>query len=339
MKPCSYQQNLPDKRVQCLLCPFGCRLAVSEIGICHARQNQNGHLVALNDNLVLALALDPIEKKPLYHYYPGSKILSIGTFGCNLRCKCCQNHELVAAYPTLTPESSEISMSSETLIKGLIDATLREKAIGIAFTYNEPVIWFDTVLPIAKAFKAANLKTVMVTNGFINQAPLLELLPVIDAFNVDLKASDDNFYHKWCGGQMIPVIETLKTIYGRAHLEVTTLLIEGINTSDDSCHQLGRLISGIGADIPLHLSRYFPAHLMTLPPTPSETLLRAQGILKQYLNHVYIGNVAHANIDTHCETCGELLIQRTLTPITCYLENDRCPRCQSGLVPYSGERQ
>lgn len=333
MKHCSYQVVLSDHHVQCLLCPFCCKLGPSEIGICHARQNYEGHLVDLNRDSILALALDPIEKKPLFHFFPGTKILSIGTFGCNLRCQWCQNHSLVASPPTVP------SKNSESLIKHLVETTRDESAIGIAFTYNEPIIWFDTVLEIAKAFRGANLKTVMVTNGYINPKPLQELLTVIDGFNVDLKGHDEAFYHKWCGGSLQPVIETLKTIQGKAHLEVTTLLIEGLNTQDEHCHQLGKLLSDISPNIPLHLTRYFPAHLMTLAPTSYKTMVRAQGILKEYLNHVYIGNVSQANIDTHCLSCGELLIQRTLTPISCSLEGGKCPKCHSPLLPFVDNRQ
>jgi pyruvate formate lyase activating enzyme len=285
MKEAYYYETLDDNKVKCMLCPHYCQIPDQGFGRCQVRKNVAGVLYALNYGRVTGLALDPIEKKPLRHYHPGSHILSIGSYGCNFHCDFCQNWHLATANPFV--EKREIDEMLD-----LVERT--EDNIGLAYTYNEPIVFYEYMLDMAKAIKAKGYKNVMVTNGYINPEPLKELLSYVDAFNIDLKAFNDGFYEDICGGKRQAVMDVIELVAGQAHLEVTLLLIEGKNTDEKELEGLFQWLGNFNREIPLHISRYFPAHQRHDPPTPMESMLKAKTIAKKYLKYVYLGNVPEA---------------------------------------------
>jgi len=276
----------PQKQaVQCLLCPHVCVVPLNETGLCRVRHNKDGELVVSNYGRVTAAALDPIEKKPLKRYMPGQTVFSLGTFGCNLACGFCQNWKIAH-----TEVPSSYYMSPQEAVEKAREY-LRYGNIGIAYTYSEPLMWFEYVLDTAKLAREAGLKNILVTNGYINPKPLKELLPYIDAVNLDIKAFTDEFYHEVCRGKLNPVLSSARLLAANCHLEVTTLLVTGLNDSDEEVGRLAEWIASIDKNIPLHLTRYFPNYKMTLPPTPVETMKRAKEAAGQYLTDVFLGNV------------------------------------------------
>lgn len=289
--------------LRCNLCPHRCVIRQGKTGICRTRVNQNGKLVAANYGCCTAAALDPIEKKPLYHFYPGTEILSLGSWGCNFNCSFCQNWRIAQA----APESTLIS-SEQAVRQG---ATVGENNIGIAYTYSEPGVWFEFVRDTSILARRAGLKNVLVTNGFINSQPLSELLENIDAMNIDVKAFTEDFYHTLCSGSLRQVKQTVEHAVSCCHVEVTTLLIPGFNDSETEIRSLARWLSTLSPNIVLHLSRYFPHYRLDLPPTPLATLQKAWQTAREHLRYVYIGNVENAHINTECPECGALVIDRS----------------------------
>ena len=297
-----------EGRIRCELCPHKCLLENGQTGVCRVRRNENGALFSTNYGKVCSLHLDPIEKKPLYHFHPGRNILSVGTVGCNLHCRFCQNYEIsqttVKDYPYLKDYSPSTIVSL---------ATGEENNIGIAYTYNEPTVWYEFMYDIADPACHAGLRNVMVTNGFINREPLEQLLKVIHAFSVDLKAFTDYFYKHLTSSGLKPVLETLKTIRrsGR-HLEITNLLIPDENDKEADFRSMMEWIRGeLGNDTVLHISRFFPTYKLVHNATPERLLLKFYDIAKEYLQFVYLGNIrADRGRDTHCASCGHPGISR-----------------------------
>ena len=283
MKEALFYKKISETEVQCFLCPHLCRIKEDKVGFCGVRIHKAGRLYGLNYGRVATVALDPIEKKPLYHFHPGEFILSAGTIGCNLSCLFCQNWSI----------SKEVQTPTQPMTSGaLIDRAKELGSFGIAYTYNEPFIWYEFVRQTAEVAKEAGLKNVLVTNGYVSLEPLRELLPFIDAANIDLKSIRDEFYRKVCSGTVAPVLETIKTMCAVCHVELTNLLIPTENDSDEELTALVDWVyNNVGRDVPLHFSRYFPCYKMTLPPTPVSTLKRAQRIAAKKLKHVYLGNV------------------------------------------------
>ena len=271
----------------CDLCFHNCRLEEGQTGFCRARRNINGVITSINAHWITSLALDPIEKKPLYHFYPGSKILSIGSFGCNLACPFCQNHSIA----TMSSQNKYAKyMSSEEIVNLAVDF-IPQSNIGLAFTYNEPLIGFEFVLETSKRAKQFKLKTVLVTNGTISEKYLMEILPYIDAMNIDLKGFAQEFYAK-LNGNLEQVKHTIELSHSRTHVELTTLIIPGENDSEEDMEKEARWIASVNPEIPLHLSLFFPNHLwMDKEITPLDTLIKLERIAKQYLKHVHLGNV------------------------------------------------
>lgn len=290
--------------VRCGLCPHGCRIADGRRGVCGVRENRGGTLFALTYGRIASAHLDPVEKKPLYHFHPGRQILSIGSVGCNFRCGFCQNHPLVAGDPQADAEPVSID--------ALVEAARRDRSVGIAYTYNEPFIQAEFLLDAGKAVRAAGLTNVLVTNGFVNPEPLAELLPFIDALNIDLKSADPAFYRSVCGGALEPVVATIRAcIDAGAHVELTNLLVTGRNDSDDAIRAVVDIVASIDPGIPFHLSRYFPCHLFTEPPTPVERLVTARRLASERLRHVYVGNVdIPGATDTVCPECAATVVVR-----------------------------
>ncbi len=270
----------------CNICPHGCSLEEDQIGFCGARSNINGKVVSLNYGLLTGIALDPIEKKPLYRFFPGSKILSVGSYGCNFRCSFCQNHEISMAKinDVLTNY-----VSPEELVK-IAKELVPEGNIGIAFTYNEPLIGYEYVLECAKLAKMEGLKNVLVTNGFISEEPFLALLPYIDALNIDLKAFNDKFYQN-ISGNLEKVKHSIELAAKNNHVEVTTLIVPGENDSEEEIRELSRWIASINPDIPLHLTRFFPRYNMTdKDATKVSKVYELAKIARKSLRYVYEGN-------------------------------------------------
>ena len=283
MKKAFFFETLADKKVRCLLCPHRCLIPEGKIGLCGVRENQKGQLYSLIYEQITSFALDPIEKKPLYHFYQGEHIFSLGTKGCNLACLFCQNFSI-----SQNPNTRLEHISSKEVIK----QAQHYKSFGIAYTYNEPVIWYEFVLETATLARDNGLKNVLVTNGYINPEPLDELLPYIDAMNIDLKSIENEFYQKFCRGSLEPVLSTIKRANKECHIELTNLLIPSLNDKDDNIVKLVDWIyDNLGAEVPLHFSRYFPCYKMDLSFTPIETLKKAEGIAKKKLKYVYLGNI------------------------------------------------
>lgn len=313
-----------DSKVQCLLCPMNCLLKEGRVGICRVRQNLEGVLYSTIYEEVAAVQMDPIEKKPLYHFYPGSQILSVGTRGCSFSCKFCQNWSLVEAK----------THGQRVSAKELVQAASQQGSIGIAYTYNEPIIWYEFVYDSALLAREHGLKNVLVTNGFINPEPLEEIIPLIDAMNIDLKAMKESFYKELCKGKLAPVKETIKRAAGRCLIEVTNLIIPGFNDRGEDIEELVDFVASISPDIPLHFSRFFPCHELQAPPTPQETLLKAYELARRKLRYVYLGNLnAEAGGDTFCPECNSLVISRRgYSTRLVGLAGKRCTECNAEIA-------
>lgn len=296
-----------DKTLQCRLCPHNCILKEGKSGICRVRIHKEGKLITTVNGYVSAINFDPIEKKPLYHFYPGSTILSLGSYGCNLRCIFCQNCEI--SQTAADPELARYYYSPEQIIE---IALKKPGNIGIAFTYNEPIIWYEYMFDIAIMAKTAGLKTVMVTNGYINKEPLQALLPYIDAFSVDLKAFSEEFYAKVTSSKLEPVKETLQQIrHIGKHLELVNLVIPNLNDDEACFSDMTEWIAAeLGRETVLHISRYFPHYKSNTAATPITTIEKLQRIANKALSYVYTGNMFNESNDTHCLKCNTILIKR-----------------------------
>jgi len=286
-----------DNRViQCLLCPHNCIIDKGEAGRCGVRSNINGTLYADSYGKVSSIALDPIEKKPLKMYQSGKKILSIGSFGCNLNCPFCQNYGISLDYRDRIENGRKMTpVELVTLVKeiGMKEDVhnVHSENIGVAYTYNEPLVGFEFVLECAKQIYTKGMKNVLITNGFINSEPLKMLLPYIDAMNIDLKSFSEEFYRS-IGGDLGAVKKTIELAANKAHVEITTLIIPNENDSENEINELAAWIASLNPDIPLHLSRFFPTYeYHDRIATPIDTVYRLGEVAKQHLNHVFLGNL------------------------------------------------
>lgn len=283
MKEALYYEKLSSHKVRCHLCPYNCVIADGSRGACGVRINKAGVLYSEVYGKTTSIALDPIEKKPLYHYHTGELILSLGTKGCNLHCEFCQNWHI-----SQDPNAPTEDISCEEIVERAKEL----KSFGIAYTYNEPFVWYEFVLDTAKLAKVNNLENVLVTNGFVNMEPLEEMLPFIDAMNIDLKSLDEDFYTKVCKGKLKPILDVIVRCHKSCHIELTNLIIPTLNDSEASIRKMVDWIySNLGSEVPLHFSRYFPCYKMDLPPTPIGTLEMAEAIARERLKYVYLGNV------------------------------------------------
>lgn len=330
MREADWWEPLGDGTVRCRLCPWFCTLKPGANGRCRARGNRDGRLMALTYGRCSAQALDPIEKKPLYHFYPGAAILSLGSNGCNFSCSFCQNWEISQGE---TPLIELAPAEAADLAAG--ERARRAGCIGIAYTYSEPLVWAEYVLDTAKEVRARGQVNVVVTNGYINPEPLAELLPYIDALNIDVKAFSEQYYREVCGGRLEPVKETVRAAHtAGCHVEVTTLIVPGLNDGPAEIAALVDWLAAISPDIPLHFSRYYPNYRLALPPTPAATLARAREQALAKLRYVYIGNVYVAGAgDTHCPTCGAVVIRRAGMGVAGHsLRGHACARCGSEIA-------
>jgi pyruvate formate lyase activating enzyme len=331
LKEALYYKIIEGKTLQCELCPRRCLLADGQKGFCRARKNIGGKLYALTYGEPVALHVDPIEKKPLAHVYPGSKSFSIATAGCNLRCKFCQNWEISQldaekVKTKFVPPEEIVRMAKKTGCR------------TIAFTYTEPVIFYEYMLDIAKIAVQENVDCVMHSAGYVNEKPLRQIAKYIKAANIDLKGFSDKYYESFCEGDLETVLKTLKILKEEGvWIEITTLLVPEANDTVEELTKLCRWIhDNLGPDTPIHFSRFFPMYRLTdLSPTPLSSLKRAEEIAKKSgLNFVYIGNVPqHIGEDTFCPNCNKLLIKRIgYTILENKIENGRCPFCNTPIA-------
>lgn len=333
--PARWWHTADDGRVICDLCPRSCRLGEGQRGFCYVRQREHDRLVLTTYGRSSGFCIDPIEKKPLAHFHPGSSVLSFGTAGCNLGCRFCQNWETSKARDSdsLTSEASpdEVAVRAKEL-----------DCQSVAFTYNEPTIFAEYAMDVADACHALGIKTVAVTSGYISEAPRRDFYAKIDAANVDLKAFSDGFYQRLCFGHLRPVLDTLEYIARetKVWLEVTNLLIPGQNDSEAEVAKLCEwMVDHLGRDVPLHFSAFHPAfQMLDVPPTPKETLRRArQQAMAAGLRYVYGGNVHDIEGDTtYCPGCAAPLVVRDWYCILEYKLNSsgRCPTCQAQVAGF-----
>jgi pyruvate formate lyase activating enzyme len=308
MKTSLWYKGLEEDKVQCVLCPHNCIIASGKRGKCRVRLNDKGTLVTETYGKLSSLRYDPIEKKPLYHYYPGKSVLSAGTVGCNMRCRFCQNSEISQCG---TEEIGNFIHAEPWQI--VAKARQNSDNIGIAYTYNEPIVGFEFMQETAALARDKGLANIMVTNGFVNHDPLVQLLEVIDAFSVDLKAFTESFYREVTASSLEPVKRSLLEIRkARRHLEIVNLVIPGLNDDDASFDEMINWIAGeLGPETILHLSRYFPMYKMDIPATPASTLRKLYDRASEKLQYVYIGNFSGLGSDTFCPECKNLLISRS----------------------------
>lgn len=328
-----YYTPKEDSNVTCELCPHNCHIKPDKSGVCGVRKNINGTLEVVSSGMIASSGLDPIEKKPLYHFFPGSKIFSVGGYGCNLKCAFCQNHD-ISQYVPERSNGWKLIQPNDLVLK----AKVLPENIGIAYTYNEPTVFFEFMVQTAELAKQENLKNVMISNGFINLKPLDELLELIDAFNIDLKSFSDSFYHELTGGRINPVLNTLSRIKDSGkHLEIAFLVIPTKNDDPkDADAMFSWIANNLGNDTVLHINKYYPAYKMQIPPTSTAKLTELYEMAKGKLKHVYIGNLHSEEIgcNTTCPSCHATVIKRSgyHTAITALDSQGFCKICGYGPI-------
>ena len=322
-----YQNPLSDDITQCTICPRNCKLKKGQHGFCHVRENYEGNIVLNTYGYNTGLAVDPIEKKPLYHFYPGTKVLSFGTLGCNMGCMFCQNWHI-----------SKSKQNSKTLMpnspKEIVEMAKKYGCKSVAFTYNDPVIFFEYAIDTAKICHENGIKTVAVTAGYINPEPRKEFFQYIDAVNIDLKGFSEKFYTKNCLAHLDPILDTIKYVKNetQTHLELTTLLIEGENDDDETLQEeITWIMENLGDQTPLHFSAFFPAYkFLNTPPTSKETLFKAYNLARKMgLKYVYLGNILNIETATTiCPRCKMAVIKRDGYNVSeINLIEDKCKFC------------
>jgi pyruvate formate lyase activating enzyme len=337
MREALLYEQIGHQMVHCHLCPHECVIPENRTGYCGVRKNVGGRLFALTYGRVASAAVDPIEKKPLYHFYPGSPILSVGTFGCNMRCKHCQNWEI--SHHAADESGSGLR---EIAPEALVALAEKHGCPAIAWTYNEPSIWFEYILEAAAAARKAGLLTVMVTAGMINPPGLRALLKHTDAYRLDIKGFTDQFYERLTGSPVLRhVLENgIIAFKEGVHVEVVTNVIPNWNDTDEQFHGLARwIVENLSPSTPWHVTAYHPDNKVTEPPTPVATLERARGIgLAEGLEHVYVGNVpGHDAQNTVCRGCGRVLVDRTGFDIgENHIFGGKCAFCGRGVGSYRG---
>jgi pyruvate formate lyase activating enzyme len=319
-----------DGQVQCYLCAHRCKIKKGKRGICGVRENCGGTLYSLVYGQLIAENVDPIEKKPLFHVYPSSKSFSIATAGCNFRCEFCQNYDI----SQMPRDAGEIQgrYTDPTVV---VERAVRSGSQTVAYTYTEPTIYFEYAYDISNLARGKGVRNVFVTNGFMTGETLEMIAPSLDAANVDLKAFTEDFYRRWCGARLEPVLETIRKMRAlNIWVEVTTLLIPTLNDSEGEIRKIAEFIAGVGTEIPWHVSRFYPRYMRTdLPPTEIEVIHKAARIGKEAgLKYVYCGNVpGDEGEKTFCAACGELLIGRVGYSVVSKLRGSSCPRCKTVL--------
>ena len=332
VREAAFYKKLPGGSVECVLCPRHCKVSDQETGWCGVRSNNQGTYRTHVFGRVVSLANDPIEKKPLFHYHPGSEALSLATVGCNFECQFCQNWEISQFRPEQVP-----ARWGYVPPERLVELAKQKGVAAIALTYSEPVVFFEYSLAVAKAGKAAGVPAVMITNGYIESDPMDQLLAVLGAVKVDFKAFSEDFYAKVCRGALAPVQKTLKRVREKGvWLEMVHLTIPTLNDQVDQHKALcDWVLANVGPDVPLHFTRFQPTYkLKNLPPTPPSTLERAYQIAKKAgLHYPYVGNLpGHEGENTYCHHCGTLVIQRIgFTVVENKLNKGKCYSCGKSI--------
>jgi pyruvate formate lyase activating enzyme len=332
MKEALFYKPDKDKKVKCLLCPHECLIPEKAKGFCGVRQNEGGKLYTLVYGRVIAASLDPIEKKPLYHFYPGAKAYSIATIGCNFSCLHCQNADISQIQNRI-----DVLEADKIEPEDIIEAAQRRKAEIIAYTYTEPTIFYELAYDTAELAQSKGLKNVFVTNGYINKKPMEKIIPFLDAANVDLKFFNDDLYRKICSGSLEPVLKTIELLkQHKKWVEVTTLIIAGYNDDKEQLRQIAKFISSIDQEMPWHVTAFFPANKLTdVDLTAKRTLLKAREIgLSCGLKNVYCGNVFSDDAEnTYCPSCKKAVIERRGYEIlNLKLENGKCGFCKEPIA-------
>lgn len=321
-----YYKKLDGGGIECFLCPRHCRITDLERGYCGVRENRDDKYYTLVYGLPCAVNVDPIEKKPLYHFHPGTTAFSLATAGCNCNCKFCQNWDISQSRPEQTD-------NLDLPPKNIVDICLQRQIPTIAYTYSEPIIFYEYMYDIAKLGHEKGIKSVMITGGYIESKPLADLMPHLDAIKVDLKAIREDYYRDIVSGELKPVLDRLVQIKKNGTwLEIVYLVVPTHNDTDGEFRDLARWVkTNLGVDTPVHFSRFYPQYLMkNLPPTPEATLQRAYDISRaEGLHYVYLGNIrSHPAESTYCPACGEIVIERHGYRISQYnLINNRCKKC------------
>ncbi len=330
MKEAMLYEKLENQQVLCNLCHHRCRIKPGRRGICAVRENREGVLYSLVYRKVIARSIDPIEKKPLFHFLPGSLSYSIATVGCNFRCQHCQNADIAQMPHDLKQILGEDVPPAE-IVREAVETGCR----SIAYTYTEPTIFFEYALDAARMAHERGLKNVFVSNGYMTKEAIDRMAPCLDAINVDLKGGE-TFYRKICGAHLQPVVDTIRKMHALGiWVEVTTLVIPGLNDREDELKTLAGTIASIDVSIPWHLSAFHPAyHLSDKPRTPLETILKARRIgLESGLRYVFTGNLpGEEGEHTFCDRCGRTLLERLGYRVTKNrIENGRCPYCEADV--------
>ncbi len=329
MKEAVLYKKLKGKQVACLLCAQHCIIEPGDRGLCGIRENVDGTLISLLYGRVIAQHVDPIEKKPLFHFLPGSKSYSIATAGCNFRCIFCQNSDISQG-----PRERGLIVGREVDPEAIVEDAKATGCQSISYTYTEPTIFFEYALDTARIAQADNIKNVFVSNGYMTEKALETVAPYLDAANVDLKAFTNRFYEEQCGARLSPVLKTLRGMKERGiWLEVTTLLIPGLNDDPGEVKEMAEFLVSLGPEIPWHLSRFYPRYKMVdRAPTSLETIQKARQIgLEAGLKYVYTGNIpGDEGESTFCRRCGELVIGRIgFSIVKNALREGRCPKCET----------
>ncbi len=321
-------EKLDDKKIHCFLCSHHCKIAPDKFGICSVRQNIDGKLCTHVYGKVIASHIDPIEKKPLYHFLPGSSSYSIATAGCNLKCDFCQNWQI-----------SQVSKGDDSTAAGheftpeqIVEEAKKNGCRSISYTYTEPTIFFEYAYDTARLAKENGIYNNFVTNGYMTKEALEKINPYLDACNVDLKSFSDEFYKKMCKGRLKPVLDSIKTMKKMGiWIEITTLIVPGQNDSDKELKGIAEFIVSLGPEVPWHISRFHPDYKhLNSSPTSIETLRKAKEIGERAgLRYIYLGNAIEGN-NTYCYNCNNLLIERAIFNVVSYnIKDNRCPKCST----------
>lgn len=332
MKEAMLYEKIGDKKVQCNLCAHRCKINEGKKGICLVRENRDGTLYTLVYGRTISQHVDPIEKKPLFNFYPGTTAYSIATVGCNFKCQFCQNWEI-----SQMVRDEHLIMGNEASPESIVENAKKYGSKSIAYTYTEPTIFFEYAYDTAKLAHEVDIKNVFVTNGYMTEEAIKKIEPYLDAANVDLKSFSDDFYRKLCGAKLQPVLDALKLMKKLGiWVEVTTLIIPTLNDSSEELREIAKfIVNELGEGTPWHISRFYPAYnLRDKPPTPIETIHKAREIgLNEGLKYVYEGNVlGSTGENTYCPNCKNLIIERLGYQIINKATKDgKCPYCESRI--------
>lgn len=322
-KECIFYKKLKNEEVKCLACNHYCIIKNNNFGICKVRKNTNGKLYLMVYGKVVSQNIDPIEKKPLYHFLPGTMAYSVGTIGCNFKCRFCQNYEI--------SQESNTEIGINMTPKEIVNNAKIENCKSIAYTYNEPTVAIEYWLDTMKIAKKNGIKNVLVTNGYISKEALKKISPYVDAMNIDLKSYSEKFYKETCKAKLEPVLETIKLAHKlKIWIEITTLIIPKKNDSKKEIENIAKFIKSVDENIPFHLSRYFPNYLMKELPTPLLTMKNSYNICKNYLKNVYLGNIGQAT-DTVCTNCKKTIIKRIGYSTIISMNKNECIYCKEKI--------